>query len=1228
MTQLPPKLPLLYFEQDRVEHLDFAYRQPSGSQSTISSHRGLNGTSQQEASSPTDGKSSPKPAPPPINTRVGRDSNSCRREVIGTPEQEDNGDEEEEDENGRVVGTRGGSFYWHSPGSTENGDESPRPFDNEPNDKDEEKKEENDDRIREPLEIKPIVATIPENSLTSATALGFGGPSDWQHFTDYDAEEVDDLDLYVSHKPKTAELPAGTPTEETIEQPDLPVSPRRLLGTERDVLPTIQERASENLDEAKIEPAEQTPSTESSEESRTSLITSSSEDEAQITTPAKIIVQEPTDQTLPKKIVIEQAQQEEPQDEKRGEDDTPKSAPVQEETKPPPSDNSHSRVMSIQSSQLNSPVDDDDGKEQIIISLQVPDTPGPDKTEQNSKLEERPRERQLSIATNLEPKLVESPDMVRTGRMSVFPGSIELEDPYAGLDAWAKASLNRYVKMLKEEAAAKTDEEKFTIFINFAHRETRNRTALYDMDEDSDMENPVQIEKVKDSEGRLRSKVSVKAKRMPTVPPVATLPVQHQPTRAETMPAASTAQQPVPKDTPSQPTDADSNVKQRSHEKPQQPVTAPPQQTNFGLPATSDDSFVMVDNPTDEKPQTNKTKQIKEKSSGQLKEKGSGYLKEKSSSQSKDKQSSGKSGTSLSSLKKALDLVARSTGSKDRNAPPSNLQTLLTKAGDDSRKPASPVTKDSATPAEANQRPATPEKQDSKQNKQNEGEGRAYEGDKAANRQTIYRPFSGLLRNSSVARGGSADGGSKRSSVFDRRSTAAESSLSGKSPNPLDKPFEDYQKPRTKPVNYRYTILEPLLLVVPQEGILHQEPSQLSHLRKAMDAIPEDFSFIHKTVLAWDADAKKARERFERERHARQVQNETNIDALFNDQEIGYGDISQLEAEFKRSEASKKAEEDREEVQTFVARVFDVVWARINYEMDQLQPLYDQCVALVCNASAGRGMFEDTEERVPIAPSMECLLILYQKLNIRHQKAFEAVLERDRRLKKTEVAPWYALGSINEVKKIEKRFEDAEKKAILEFCRQRDERAGSLMDVLDQNTLRGVGSNQDYMESIMQAVRKISTDIAVDGVSDDDVISIDEVLKAKTITTALAQSSEQIVGTFHVADMLLNAADYEVSVANAQLSNANAAAFKRLRDAKAKEDDKLTMDLEHRMSLIRGDTARTQEEISKLLALVSKREGDSERSGSLGEQGSGGGKREKDSQTRGNNDAKRRAARK
>ena len=386
----------------------------------------------------------------------------------------------------------------------------------------------------------------------------------------------------------------------------------------------------------------------------------------------------------------------------------------------------------------------------------------------------------------------------------------------------------------------------------------------------------------------------------------------------------------------------------------------------------------------------------------------------------------------------------------------------------------------------------------------------------------------------------------------------------------------------------RRPVSDHLFAVLPHTGTNTSESNEIEDLRSAMDAIPDDFSFIHERVVAWDTESKILRAQYDRDRHARQGESEQRIDDLFNDNEIGYGDISELEAVFKRSEAAKKADEDRLEYQTFVSGVFDVVWTRLNYEIDQLGPMYDECTNRVNDTLVGGDMFEDTDDRLALAPIMDIQLALHQKLEIRHQKAFEAVLERDRRLKKTEVAPWYTEGNIIKVKQLEKRFENAEKKAILEFCRRRVERANKLMDVLDHNTLRGVGANQDYMEAIMKAVRTMAMEKASNPEDEPEELEtlVDEAMKARMITTALGTSSEQIVQTYHVADMLLNAADYEVSVASAKLVNSDIAIFKRLREEKSKEDEKLVHDLEHRLSMIREDSRRTHGEIAKLLGLL------------------------------------------
>ena len=381
---------------------------------------------------------------------------------------------------------------------------------------------------------------------------------------------------------------------------------------------------------------------------------------------------------------------------------------------------------------------------------------------------------------------------------------------------------------------------------------------------------------------------------------------------------------------------------------------------------------------------------------------------------------------------------------------------------------------------------------------------------------------------------------------------------------------------------------DPLVMVLPESEAVLEESTQFADIQNLMEAIPDDFSFIHVSVVAWDANVKNRREENERQRHARQIESEQRIDALFDDHEIGYGDIGELEGEFKQSEAARKAEEDRYEYQIFIEDVFNLVWSRLHYELDQLIPHYERYSTLMDEALAGKEMFEQARNGLALAPTMTAFLGLHQKLEIRHQKAFEAVLERDRRLKKTEISPWYTLSNIPKVKQLKRQFEDAEKNAIIEYCQQRNQRANRLMDVLDHNTLRGVGCNQDYMEAIMKAVRRIASGRAFASVPGPTgpTEGIELVQKAKAITGLLASSSEQIVQTFHVADMLLNSADYEVSVAKAKMTKADMAELAKLKEERAKEDQKLMRDLEHRLALIREDSRRTNDEIVKLILFL------------------------------------------
>jgi hypothetical protein len=1069
--------------------------------------------------------------------------------------------------------------------------------------------------------VPPAKIITTDYGLSSASALGFGGPSDWEHFGDYYAEEIDDTDLYVSTKPKPAELPVvASPAEEPK-----PESASNTLNSGTVALSEISPKAADKLDPTEVlEQTEHSQSEKSEDQENTDTnsetptrptfsnyvlvppirdnkvsepiighvehteIRKSNEQSYQVFTPSRngqmedissdaqvghegspqdtgAIEEPPAKQDLNDHIVDEVLHPDgtthvDIDREQEAKHDSTNGAEIFEAVpvinrQGTGNEGAHGTELlqaddplvtgehhlTVEGQEEESDLQGDRG-EDIIISLHMPHSP-PEMVNESRPRGDSPKPMGVSRNVNhLDPMARLPLEGARAERNSMFPKSVELEDPYANLDAWAKASLNRYVKMLREEASAESDEDKYAIFTNFTRRETRLRAVLYDMDEESEpSEPPAKRIPLKGSTSIVTLRPSIRSKALPALPPGVQYPPAS-PAREPPMRLETTSRQPAPiEGVAPMSTTSDFNTQSK-------PVYLDGSDTTEQ--STSEGSYVMVESPTTEsytpggRPVLTTIK--RDKATTPL-----------------------KPAQSLTSLRKALDAVGEGM-TVDHRSP-----TPVESAPPAAEKPRSETPRLNSIPIPpipSGSMDITRAYTPSQYN-----EGRPYEGDKASNRQSIYGPFSSLLRESSQRQSSLYNG------LDNRRKSQARASISSKLHPDILKAGQGVNSPKV--ANQRFSILEPLLDVIPSNSTLRPEPVHVARIRQQTESIPEDFTFIHDTVLSWHAETKQKQEIHDRERHARQGENEQRIDALFNDNEIGYGDISELEAEFKRSEAARKAEEDRTEYQSFVKNVFQVVWHRLHYEMDQLTPLYETCVQMLNVATAGKEMFEESGDRVPVAPAMDNLLNVYQKLAIRHQKAFEAVLERDRRLKKTEVGPWYALGNIGKVKSIEKRFEEAEKKAILEFCRQRDNRANLLMDVLDQNTLRGVGSNQDYMESLMQAVRKISIDVALSP-QESPLLPSSEILRAQTITAALSQSSSQIVQTFHVADMLLNSADYEVSVANARLANADADAFKRLREAKAKEDQKLVKDLEHRMSLIKGDTTRTQDEITKLLNLV------------------------------------------
>lgn len=1006
------------------------------------------------------------------------------------------------------------------------------------------------------VEYLPQAVSSHESTLVlnNASALGLGGPSDWEYFGDYATEEVDDTELYstlrpqASHipAPNTAELPSeSSPTIEghqqhtwnsitadTGEPHALIPSPGSGTSLEQSIPPLEIAQSIEHqlrhfkppLHSGVSLPATTEETTEGSGSPPCQSHSSESEHAVQTSINPPVPYMENSGLAS---LVSGSAQTLKIDDKKL------ENVPTEYSDREIPTPSGEAQTPSKPSSP-QSHSDEKSFRYRISSPVRKTSTPPP--------LHSGQLDSSAPTAAN--------PDM----QMALI--SKEGANPYANLDAWAKASLNRYVAMLRQEAQATTNQEKHRIFVTFTNRESGLRAILYEAETDDGVDhlNVLSIPPVTDvAEASAASPHTKQQSTQPTIDEMVPSPVVVEHVESVALGSDRKSTNPVP--------------------------TAEPPPT--------EDSYITIDSPDEIQYSPGGRPIVNRPINPGIHH---------------DVQLARAPRRSTPKIVPVRDVPPNTSAA---HSPGSDAPMVLEPETDDREKQLEALKSTTMRPSgypgiqryispppNAPDRPVyTPFKHHDEVTEST---------DLSTDRQSTFKP-------SSAQRTGSMDNGTENTRPLEtgRRGTLNSplvtktehdeilnvNAMSNAVPDILGvgprKTSLDLV-PQVKTLNSDLLALASLEAVLPEHSIPSPDPPVLRSLRQAADAIVDDFSFIRKTVMTWDMKAKKLRESHDKARHSRQVESEDRINGLFDEQQIGYGDISILEAEFKRSEATKKADEDRAEYETFSADVFVVVWTRLHSEVNQLTPHYGACTQILNNALAGKDMFEDFGDRPALAPAMEISLALHHRLETRYQKAFEAVLERNRRLKKIQVAPLYALGSITEVKKLEKQFEDAEREAILDHCQKRAKRALGLMDVLHQNTQRGVGANQDYMEAIMQAVRRIADDAAsnpsrsLEGAGALHTSAV----KAESVVSALARSSEQVVQMFHVADKLLSAADYEVSVAEARLGRADPANIKQRSEEKAKEDLKLVHDLDHRLALIRQGFKRTNDEIAKVFSIA------------------------------------------
>lgn len=824
--------------------------------------------------------------------------------------------------------------------------------------------------------------------------------------------------------------------------------------------------------------------------------------------------------------------------------------------------------MSVRSDSLN-------GTEKIDSAIQAWNTPL--NVPRGRESTPRPESRTSTRVASLEP----SP-------------TVKVVDPYADLEPEFKASLKRYAAMLRKEAAAGTDEEKFDVFQTFVTKELRLRSLLYGVELKKDTKEVRKAASLADIEAALPKSA------FPSVPSEVLQQVLPEDKAIEPVPTLqqqppTTAQSPAP-----QPVIPTFNQKEPPiletskplHDVP--PAPPPPTEQNpEKRPRSNDDSYVIVTAPGDEEAYSPGGRPI-------VKMIPPAAL-----------QDQGRSKSPVPALSPSNDapMVIEDYLMPNPTSPSINAPILVVAEGpqvspgrsSESNKPVVAIKFEPPRPAYTPFRYST-----------------AVQEEKAKMLQPADRTYSSLRHSVSdsgrlmaqegslvPARPSSSSGRREHEEAFIGLIRKQSMAVRQKTPAPPNtiRPRDNMAKPEPPMVMRVGTpaiikVVDPLKdAVTALRSLLPKEmsPLTLGHpklkaVKSKIDAVPDQFGFIHETVVEWDRTNKEVRKEQEAERHTRQEESEAHIDGLFNDNEIGYADIGALEAEFKLAEAERRYRENQEELESFTAQVFAPVTERLQKEIAELMTAYTMAIDLLdLESEPVSRCFKDDNERAKMSEVMNCVLALFNKIEIRHLKVAEAHVERERRRKHLELTVLYTNGDTAGVKNLEKEFAVAEKMQVLHEARGKDNRANKLMDTFDRATVRGLGDNQMFIDDVLAKLRDLQKSIESGEASTDKLYDRegprDTLTSVQEMVDAVMADSRKLLGLSNEADILLNDADYGVSVAEARVANADNATYGNLEKEKAKEDAKL---IEETNGRIRSVTKGPQDAIALIREVIDR----------------------------------------
>lgn len=347
---------------------------------------------------------------------------------------------------------------------------------------------------------------------------------------------------------------------------------------------------------------------------------------------------------------------------------------------------------------------------------------------------------------------------------------------------------------------------------------------------------------------------------------------------------------------------------------------------------------------------------------------------------------------------------------------------------------------------------------------------------------------------------------------------------------------------------------------------------------------PIELSWIASLHAEFEKAASSARSANEAARRKRQEESEANTDALFNEHEIAYADIADIENEFKAKEAERKGNEDQEEYERYVKDVFEKIYGRLQGEIGELMEMWVQVEGLVQASVSGKRQVLPTgsKEADSLPPTtleaLRVLQTLHPAIEARHEAVATAVAERDRRYKKTQVAPLYAAGKIPKMKSLERHFDLAEKNAALKTREEKVTRMPRVISTFEDAIVKAVGDDQTYRAEILDAVEAaVRTESPQQETNDDnDKAKQDALNVAEKVLRQLSANSIALMKILGNIDKEVCNAVFDIEVAQARVKPDTTPAdiqhiVKSIEDTRNREMAKVDAEAQRRLDMLEED---------------------------------------------------------